>query len=438
MATTKVTTETKPIEFNGAKQQPAERPPPVSVVVDTESGVTMAPATGGKGTISRIEALARAKARIAERAGKTGGATAVETPAPGAAETAAAGGEPHGEPEATDDAVGSGTPGTDAHVEPEPTATEEPATPAAQPADKKPTPTSPDAAELQARYEQVLAERDRLRSGDLEQARARRDAELDAIGEDPVSWLREQVADRVGGKADAPEVGEILGWLAEELTWGQVPAQDLPEPRKAQLETARTRRTLRLQQHRRKADQGARQSEELERRVRTQAQRVLEAKAKEHPFLALAEELDGVRAADALVGFLVRGAKAGVIKTDEVTEDAAWQEAARLGNAHFNQRALRLYNLLKAHFAPQAPAAAPDKPGAAKPNGKAGTQQQPAATPKGSPASPSAMSPTKANAAPSRPAEQKPDLPKKRVIDMSAPFDPDEDRARVLSRWKRD
>ncbi len=417
--TTKVITETKPIEFNGAPRATADRGPPVEVVLNSENGRTEPVVEGGKARPGRMAVIEAARAR---RLARTGAADAPADPAAdGMVGSGPAGTEPA--------VVGSGDAGD---VDAAPAATETDGGDAApEGGDAAPAPEGQPAAATAAPDPGSELERVRGQLEEISRTReAQRVADLDTFIDDPVKALRGWVAGRLGVPEDDAVVNESMGHLAEELTWGQIPAQDLPSDKKAQLDMARWNRTNRLQSHRRKADQGKRTRDDLEQRARDQARRSYDSVRDAHPHLALAAELDGRSVEEIVVNTLVRAAEAGVIRPD-ASEEAAFKEAIRLAEIQSQQRVTRIATRL-AHLAP---APAPLKPGASSKT--AATAQQPSSPAAPRAPSPRALTAAKAGAAPSRPAEPAPPKPQKKVIDASQYVDPSDRRQEVLKRHAR-
>lgn len=436
----KIITEAKPIEYNGAPAAKADRGPPVEVVVSGETGKAEVVVQGGSPQTTRQAVIAAAKAKRAARGGTPAaseddgmvgsgpaGDEPVRTQANAAAESRndPANGEPHPDaaPEPDDGDVGSGPEGDVAPQAADVAATAEPA---AEPSGEPDSTADDPRAEL-ARARARLDEIDRGRAVAREQA-------LDTFIEDPVTAFRGWVAEQLSIDPQTEEgqkaIDDSMRHLSEELTWGSIPAQDLPQDKQAQLQMARWSREKQLQTHRRKADQGKRTRDDLEKRARTQAERSYEALRQKHPNLALVAEDDGRDVSDVINATLVEAMRVGLIRKDAPIE-AAYQEAIRLADAHATTRAKQK----AARFAHLAPATAPTKPGASSPTKAPDKQTSSPAAPRAP--SPRALPAAKAGAAPSRPAEPASQQPKRIVIDASNREDPSDRRREVLSRHRR-
>lgn len=407
---TKTTVEVTPTEYNGAPARGVERAPAVEVVHNSETGRTEPVVQGGGQRPSRMQVIERAKAKA-----KAAPAAAAAAPAD------------------DDEAVGSGPAGEEpAAATPAEAAPETPvAEPAARAADGEPAaePTPEPEPAADAKPDATDLDRATARIEAYERERTERQAaDLQALIDDPTKALRGHVASLLGLPADHEAVNETIDHLKEELTWGQIPIQDLPEEKKAQLEMARWRREQRLQTHRRKADQEQRNRHGVEERARDQAERSYRTLREKHPTLAVMAELDGRSVGDVVTATLVRAAQAGVIKPD-AGDEAAFQEAIRLADSHATQRAKNILTRL-AHLAT---APAPIKAGASsKPTAPA--QQTRSTAPQNQPR---ALPASKAGAAPSRPAEPSTNQPKRKVVDASAYEDPTDRRLDVLKRHAR-
>lgn len=321
-------------------------------------------------------------------------------------------------------------------VEDEPVATELAVEGEEAPAEEVAAAPEGDTEELAADPEKPVAaapfelERQRIENQELRRElesyrTGRRRDDFDTYLESPTGALRNWVAGQLGVDAKDPLVDAEMRSIYGELTFDLVPVQDDAQV-KAQLRDDRFDRKVRLDRHRRQADQAATKTSEQERVAREIATSVASGLRDQFPGLGLAEQIFRRPVGEVLVDTLQRAAAAGQIKDWQGRSDTdLFTEAARLVNQFTVEWAKQNAPLL----ATLTPATAPAAPGtAAKPKAPAKPPATSQAAPKKAPATPRTLPPAKAGAAPSRPGS----APEPQPLS----FDPEERQRQILAKHK--
>ena len=384
------------------------RSPTVTVSFDNDAGVMRsgeAQAPGGKAAaLARVAALNNA------------GVEAQQLDEHGAPIAADAGVEPEGE--FTDDPPDGEQPDLEA-------APADGEAPDGEPeADAVPEPAAP-AWEVQ-NLRGELAEAHR-RLDELQQNT--RTVNFGAYFDDPAGFLRAKVAEALGVEVDDPSIKEEWRSLIGELTLDGLALQDLPQEQQAQFRADRFDRKIKLDQHRRQAEQRASQVSKAEQQRQQMIQSVIDSSSDRFKALPIAEQRFGRPAWILVRDRLLQGIRAGEIRNWETRDTTELlQEATRLVDSESQQWARSLSPRL-AHLSS---ATAPAAPGAS-PAPKAGQRAEPsqgAASKKTgtNTAKPRTLPNAQAGAAPSRPgAAQKPAQPLSR--------DPDVRRRQVMAKY---
>lgn len=445
----KVETEARTTSYNGAPAQAVQRPP-VEVTVDQQSGQVVAQTIGGEGKKSRLDVIEAAKARRAQRgdagsdeAGEVGSGEESDTPkrrveAKESAEPDAKAAE--SDKEAGDDEVdeeGSGAESEEGEqseqAADEQAAPDEKASDQEEKAAEEAKDDKKDDPGVAYDLEQARAELSELRERYETLESGRRTADFEAFAERPAAAARQWIADQLGVDLEDPLVEEEAVHLLQELTYSILSDHDVGDDKKAQLDAERLRRDYRLLQHRRQAEKKNDAQHTFKRTVLDFARRQYERVKESHPHLALASELDNRSPEEVIVQTIKRAAQNGVIDKN-ADDDAAFQEAIRLADKFYQQRATKLAARLS-HLMPKPSSGASDaKAKDTKPD------PSPKAAPKKAPSKPSTLPSSKASAPPSRPSASsgtttEAKLDKKVVVDVTT-YDAEERRKMVLDKHR--
>jgi hypothetical protein len=302
----------------------------------------------------------------------------------------------------------------------------------APPETEKPAEPAPDSVSLAALRSELEAERSQaalLRARLSGEADDQPDEARTRWVADPVAALRAEIGRLIGKPVDSKEVGEELAFLQRELTVDTIGVDNLEQQTRHQRSQEHTDRRWRFDQHAQAASKETAAFTAKRADMLRTVSSAIEATAKEHPFLALAQDYDGLDPAKAVDYLWADALRTGRAKRGDSFE-AELREALRLANDHYKTRyektSKRIPSLDRKDTAP-APASAPAQ--ASAPAAAPGAPKQPTSPAPAKPgsASPGTLSAKQAAAAPSAKAPAPP--PTGPII--VDPTDRDGDRRRI-------
>lgn len=247
-----------------------------------------------------------------------------------------------------------------------------------------------------------------------------------AYFDDPAGFVRSRVAEALGVAADDPVLGEEWRSLLSELTLDGLNVQDLPQEQQAQFRADRFDRQIKLDKHRRQAEQRAQQTSTQEARAQNLIQSVIATSQDQFKTLPLAEARHGRPAWVLTRDRLIQAIRNGEIENWQAKSSAdLYTEAIRLLDSETQQWAKQLGPRIAHLVSAPAPASPGAQPAQAP---KTADQSQGAAPRNGTnTAKPRTLPSQRAGAAPARPG-----VPQRDTKPLST--NPEERRRQILAR----